>query len=271
MDKIEHRLTQIIKNKQKNDAVGVLYSGGLDSTIIAKILSTYQPLSSINIVCVGFQDSHDVQNALYGAKNLNFQLNIHYLTLDQIMTAIRELKELNIINNPIHLTVAIPLFFGIRLISKKLHVNTIFLGQGADELFGGYKRYSLLFREGKIEEIKKRMKVDLKSLMKEQIKMERGLAEHFGVNLIYPYLDSEIIQYAQFYPVTSHITYTIQGEIIRKTLLRELAKKLGIPDSIVTQQKKAMQYGSGTVKALRKLVKKQGYANIKVWFESQFL
>ena len=80
MDKIEHRLTQIIKDRQKNDSVGVLYSGGIDSTIIAKILSTYQPLSSISIVCVGFKDSHDVQNALYGAKNLNFQLNIHYLT-----------------------------------------------------------------------------------------------------------------------------------------------------------------------------------------------
>ncbi|MFX0084563.1 MAG: asparagine synthase C-terminal domain-containing protein [Candidatus Hodarchaeota archaeon] len=271
MDILERRLKQIISDQNQTNSIGLLYSGGLDSTIIAQVLLSQIPLSSLNIVCVGFRGSHDMENASFGAKKLGFELNRHFLTLDLIKDAIIELRMLNIIDNPVHLAIAIPLFLGMQFLKRRFQTRNIFLGQGADELFGGYKRYSLMYDANKIEDISIAMENDLKSLLDGQISMEKGLADYFGVNLIYPYLDPEIIEYARSYPIRSHIISTKHGEITRKVLLRGLAKKLGLPDSIVTQQKKAIQYGSGTVKALRKIAKNQGYANFREWFDFWFI
>ncbi len=270
MDILERRLKQIISNQNQADSIGLLYSGGLDSSIIAQVLLLQIPLSSLKIACVGFRGSYDMKNAFLGAKKLGFEFNRHFLTLDLIKDAIIELRLLNIIDNPIHLALAIPLFLGIQFLKTTFQTKNIYLGQGADELFGGYKRYSLMYDENRIEDICVAMKKDLKSLLKGQIKMEKGFAEYIGVNLIYPYLDPEIIEYAQSYSIRSHIISIKHGEITRKVLLRELAKKLGLPNSIVTQQKKAIQYGSGTVKALRKIAKSQGYANFNEWFDLWF-
>jgi len=99
--------------------------------------------------------------------------------------------------------------------------------------------------------------------------MEASLAEHLGVNLVYPYLDPKVIKVANSYPIESHIA-SIDGIIIRKVALRSLAEKLGLSETITKQQKKAIQYGSGTVKALRKIIKDQGYSNIHDWFFSWF-
>ena len=143
------------------------------------------------------------------------------------------------------------------------------MGQGADELFCGYKRYSLMYEEDRIDQIKTVMDEDLCSLMENQVKMEICLANNFGVSLVYPYLDPEIIEVAKSFPIKSQIISTQKG-IIRKVLLRKLAKQLGLPDIITKQQKKAIQYGSGTVKSLRKLIKEQGYSNIHDWFYSWY-
>jgi asparagine synthase (glutamine-hydrolysing) len=183
VDIIERRLKQIICNQKHTDSIGLLYSGGLDSTIIAQILLLQIPLSSLNIVCVGFRGSHDMQNASFGAKELGFKLNRYFLTLDSIKKTIRELKQLNIIDNPVHLAIAIPLFSGMQLLAKRYKARNIFLGQGADELFGGYKRYTLLYHANKIEDISIAMKNDLKSLLQSQIRMEKGLANYCGVTL----------------------------------------------------------------------------------------
>ena len=42
---------------------------------------------------------------------------------------------------------------------------------------------------------------------------------------------------------------------LRKRPVRALAKNLGLPDSIVSRPKKAMQYGSGVQKIVTKLLK----------------
>ncbi|MFX0186077.1 MAG: hypothetical protein ACFE95_23585, partial [Candidatus Hodarchaeota archaeon] len=67
-----------------------------------------------------------------------------------------------------------------------------------------------------------------------------------------------------------HIVRNSQGRHIRKVLLRNLAKRIGLPEIITSQQKKAIQYGSGAVKILRKLAKSYGYRNIPDWYHDFF-
>jgi asparagine synthase (glutamine-hydrolysing) len=269
LKRIKKRFEEIICNQKINKPLGLLYSGGLDSTIIAYIMTQCLPFSSLNFVSVGFPESFDMRNASFGAKELRLNHHECFLSIDIIKETIMRLKQLNIIHNPVHLTVAIPIYLGLQMISEKYQTKTIFLGQGADELFCGYKRYSLLYEEKKYEKISSIMAADLKSLIGSQAKMETSLAEHLGVNLVYPYLDPKVIKVANSYPIESHIT-SIDGMIIRKVVLRSLAKSFGLSESITTQQKKAFQYGSGTVKALRKIIKEHGYANIHDWFFSWF-
>ena len=108
------------------------------------------------------------------------------------MEIIQSLKQLNIIHNPVALSIAIPIFLGMQKSANDLHVKTIFLGQGADELFGGYQKYVELYKNKELEETKKSMISDLRSLQNDQIIRERKMAHHFGLDLIYPFLDSKI-------------------------------------------------------------------------------
>ncbi len=267
---------KIIKNQLKkiigeqHNSVGLLYSGGLDSSIIAKIMTTLMRPSSIIAVSVGLRDSYDLNSAAFGARELGISLNTCILTMELVLEAIEILKQMNIIHNPVALTIAIPIFLGMQTLAKNLNVKIVFLGQGADELFGGYQRYVHLYKNEGFETLRKVMTNDLHTLQEDQIIREHKMAQYLGLDLIYPFLDPKIIKRANFYPITTHIIYTSQGEIIRKALLRELAKKLGLSESIADKPKKAIQYGSGTIRLLKKIAKFNNYRSIPDWFQACF-
>lgn len=267
---IEKKLRKIIGEQRKSSSLGLLYSGGLDSSIIAKIMVSLMEPPSIALVSVGLSGSYDIKNATLGSTELGINLHKYLLSKKRIMKAIQSLKQLNIIHNPVALSIAIPIFLGMEKLANDLHIKTIFLGQGADELFGGYRKYVELYKNKGLEETKKTMKNDLRSLQNDQIIRERKMAQHFEVDLIYPFLDSEIIKRAEYYPVTTHIVQTREGEFIRKAVLRKLAQKLNLSKDITEQPKKAIQYGSGTVKLLRIIAKSSNCQNIPEWFQMHF-
>ncbi|MHA1969321.1 MAG: asparagine synthase C-terminal domain-containing protein [Candidatus Hodarchaeales archaeon] len=204
MNRIKKKLEEIICDHQNNAPLGLLYSGGLDSTIIASIMTKCLPFSSFNLVSVGFPESYDIKNASLGAGVLGVNYHKCYLSIEIIRETINSLKHLKVIHNPVHLTIAIPLYLGLQMMSEGCHTRTVFMGQGADELFCGYRRYSLMYEEDKIDQIDTVMSDDLKSLMEKQVKMEVSLANHFRVSLVYPYLDPEIIEVARSFPIESH-------------------------------------------------------------------
>jgi asparagine synthase (glutamine-hydrolysing) len=267
---LENQLKQIISQYHSSYPLGLLYSGGLDSSIIGKIMLSLFPSSSICAVCVGFPQSYDLINAKSKAKELGFKLYTRFLTEELIMDIIKSLQEMKCIHGPSELSIAIPLFLGIQTLAEEFHVQTIFAGQGADELFGGYQKYVKLLNEFGPDIVKKNMETDFKKLKEKQLLMERKISQNFNVNLFYPYLDPSIISFAQSQPVTVHITRNSQRRLIRKALLRNLARNLQLSEAITLQPKKAIQYGSGTVKTLRKLVKSTGYQNIHDWFQDFF-
>ncbi|MFX1285200.1 MAG: asparagine synthase C-terminal domain-containing protein [Promethearchaeota archaeon] len=268
MEIIEKRLKKIIGAHR--NSVGLLYSGGLDSSIIAKIMTILIPPSSIIVVSVGLRDSIDLNNAILGAEILGIDLNICFLTEERVLETTEILKQINIINHPVALSIAIPIFLGMQTLANKLNVKTVLLGQGADELFGGYQRYVQLYEKKGLDAIKKAMTGDLRALQEDQIIREQKMAQFFGLNLIYPFLDPKIIKRANSYPISNHISYTPQEKVIRKVLLRNLGKKLDLPEIIVERPKKAIQYGSGTIKLLKKIAKSNNYRNIADWFQAYF-
>ncbi len=270
MDKLLTYLRKFIANHSTGNYIGLLYSGGIDSSIIAKILVSLWEPSRIAAGSVGLDNSYDLLNAAYGAKKLGLTFMPQILDSQTLSEIILELKEIDFIKTPVHLSVAIPMYLAIKRLKEQFNVSCIFLGQGADELFGGYNRYVLEIERNGYESLQKMMKNDLNSLIYNQLPMEGRIGNKFELKLLYPFLDQNIINYAQSYPATDHIIYSEDGEIVRKALLRKLALNIGLQNSVAKQQKKAIQYSSGTIKILRRYVKQEGFLNIQEWFKNTF-
>jgi asparagine synthase (glutamine-hydrolysing) len=232
-------------------------------------LTVYSP-SSIFGVSVGVSGSYDLKNAIFGAKILGIRLQECLITKNILLETIDELKHMNIIQNINDLSIAIPLFLGMQVLAKNSQIRNVFLGQGADELFGGYQKYIKSLYEKGDDITNKMMLTDYNSLIYHQILTEQRIADKFGLTPVYPFLTPQIVTYAQSQSISSHIVFTSKGNFIRKALLRNLAKRIGLPNKIVNQPKKAIQYGSGTINLLRKVVKSNGYDNIPIWFQEYF-
>ncbi len=266
MNQLKDYLSDFINQNLSIEEVGILYSGGIDSSIIIKILIEEIGIKRIKPVTVGAKESHDVQNALNGARELGFELNVCLLDSSVVNSAIERIFEMNVVSDVGKLAIAIPLFVGLKFLSQK-DVRVVFLGQGADELFGGYKKYAELYRESKEAEVSKMMHNDLLSLVTDQTIMEKQIARLVGITLVYPFLSPTVIKFAQSIPIRKHIIEN-KDQPIRKALLRKLAENLGLSPKIFNQPKKALQYGSGTVKLFRKIAKEAGYSNLPLWFEN---
>jgi len=259
-------LTDFIKQNLHSEEVGVLYSGGIDSSIVLKILIREFGLDKVKVVTVGMKTSYDVQNALNGAKKLGIDLNICFLDSSIINSAINAVLEMNVVSELGKLVIALPLYLGMEYLLNN-NIEQIFLGQGADELFGGYKKYEDLYKESNVEKIKNLMNSDLNFLMTNQQMMEKQIAKNLGLTLVYPFLSPKVIEFAQSIPVNRHIIGN-REQPVRKALLRELASDINLSPSVFNQPKKALQYGSGTIKILRKIAKETGYSNLPLWFEN---
>lgn len=129
--------------------VGAFLSGGLDSSSIVALMSELLA-EPVPVFSIGFQEEafSELQYAREVARH--FQC-IHY---EQVVTpeAIRDLDDLTFLyDEPFADSSAIPTMAVSRLASQ--HVKVVLSGDGGDELFGGYSRYSHDLSEAKIREL----------------------------------------------------------------------------------------------------------------------
>ncbi len=252
------------------ERIGILFSGGLDSSIITKLILDEFTEKKIEIVAVGMKNSYDINNSIQRATELKFSLSCCYLDKDSVRSSIDFLISEKIVKKIGDLSIAVPLQQGMKFLNNSSAPKMVVLGQGADELFGGYNRYSLLYNDSKIKDLEKSMELDLENLIKIQSSMEKKIASIYLMTAIYPFLSPTVIKYAKAIPVSKHLRKTKNGSIIRKHELRQLAMNLNLSESIANQPKKALQYGSGTVRILRKIARDDGCSNLREWFINKY-
>lgn len=234
--------TELLLNKLRNaihpykGRIAVAFSGGLDSSVIAKIASEE---AKVTLYTVGLKGCKDFAASETASVFLGLPLKLIEITEKDVAEAAPLLAQVIANDNRLIVSYELPLWF----VCKNCTERTVFSGQGADELFGGYAKYKKLNGTELIEELK----TDAQDLKENGITLDKAIAAKFGKELVTPFLDNDVFSFASALPLERKIS-----DGANKILLREVARLLDLED-IAARKKRAAQYGSGVAKALRKI------------------
>lgn len=260
-NKLKRRLkNNLIKSVEKRvkglREVGILFSAGIDSTILAKITDVLG-IKTI-LYSVGHENSADLKFAKKTALEMNIPLKIKTVDIKDIknylIPVLDAIEEFNIMK----IGVGMPAYIAAEMAHED-GLKVMLSGQGADELFGGYNRY-LKFYEEKGEFASEDLKEDILNLYHVNLQRDDAVTMANSVELRVPYLDLDIINTAINIPMK----YKINGkeDKLRKCILREVGAEIGVPVEIVNRPKKAAQYGSGIHKMLKKVLKEEEFKTL---------
>ncbi|KZX17580.1 asparagine synthase-related protein [Methanobrevibacter filiformis] len=232
--------------------VGLIFSGGVDSTIIAKILKNLSNIHDfkLTLYTIGTKNSQDLEFSKKVANDLN--LDLKYQIIDEIAIK-NDLEDVLITMekaNIVKIGVGLAIHFATKL-AQNDGVHVVLTGQGADELFGGYHRNLEIFKEG-YDNLSKAIRFDIENMHHVNLERDVAIATNNNVQLRSPFLDKNFIEFALNVPGEYKVKSS--DDNLRKHILREIAIDLDIPEYVVYRPKKAAQYGSGIHKLLSKKI-----------------
>lgn len=139
IDELEDLYTNSVRRHLLSDVpVGLLLSGGLDSSLLLSFMSTLN--NGWKTFTVGFSEAfkdNEIKQAasiskLFNCKHHTVQISRQEF-INSLPTVISSLEE------PVAASSIVPMYFLCKLASESVKVALI--GQGPDELLGGYKRH----------------------------------------------------------------------------------------------------------------------------------
>ena len=222
-----------------SDVKWAAFSGGLDSSIVAKIKSN-DGINGITIITKDFVGT-DLTYSQITAKHIGIPLELKYVEINDMLNAITETIKILKNFNDIEIRNSIVSYLYLSELKEK-NVSKVVTGDGADEIFAGY---NFLIQKDHTE-----IKNELKRMKEIMHFPSQKIAHELGMSIEMPFIDEKIIKLAETLPIDSLINKknkTVFGKwILRKAFENDL------PSSVVWRQKIPMQDGSGTA-ALTKL------------------
>jgi len=246
VSELHTRIIQSIQKTVKDKQIGIAFSGGVDSTLLAKICVDLG--YNVILLTIGFEDSHDVMFSQEISKILGYDHKIEKIKLTNFSKVSKEIKKIIKIDNLSWIENCIA-FYYVSKLAKRYDVKKVITANGIDELFCGYNAYRNAIKSGEpyVMEL-------MESKLENEIKMMKAVnlaASQFGVMLIQPFLSQDFIDFAKKIPLKHKIHDS--DDLLRKHIIRELALKIGVPEISSNKRKKALQYGSLIHKTLMKI------------------
>lgn len=255
----EKRFKELLYDSVKksiDDEVAVAFSGGIDSLLLAYLMKDF---CKTRLYVTGLKQSYDIDAAKTAAEKIGLPLEVLEITEEEIESAIGEiiriLSDLDIKEDTslppkdptsiITISFNMPFYFVAKNCREKLIVS----GQGPDTYLGGFTKHLQLSEK----ELEKELEKNTYDLIHAGSKQHQRIAESFGKSVTLPYLDKELLEFSLKLPVEWKIR---DGK--RKYILVRVAKLFDIPEDLAERTKKSAQYGSGIMKALKKIAKKKG-------------
>jgi asparagine synthase (glutamine-hydrolysing) len=247
-------LASMKKRTQDFDRVGIIFSGGIDSVIIAWLAKKMVP----EVICYtgGVRGSNDILYARQIAKKLDLKLRVNELSQDEVEQMIPEVINTIEDTNAGQIEVAIPVYAAVKLAHED-GINVMFSGQAADELFGGYTWYARVVEKEGYQKLRDHMTQDLLLLYKETLEREDKITMAHSIEMREPFLDMGVIRCS----MEMDLKLNIKGatDNLGKHVHRKLAQKLGIPKNIAYRVKEAAQHGSGMHAIFDMIARKHGF------------
>lgn len=238
--------------------VGILMSGGVDSSLLAKV--THEVASRLGIRLVGYTaglaNSPDLKSARSFAEQLGIPLRIRKLTSSDveklIPKVIRAVEERDF--NQVETSIAL---YAVVEMARKDGIRVLLNGQGPDELWGGYVWYPKLLEEVGYDRLHEQLWEDFSMADVETLERENKVAKTLDVQIRYPYLNLRVIRTAM--SIAPSLKVQSGTDPLGKYVHRELAKKLGVPKAYAERPKEAFQHGAGIHTVLDQIAQKNGF------------
>ncbi len=252
-------LNKVIRNSVQlrlKTGSGIAFSGGIDSTFLAALAKKLDP--TVSLYSIGLPGSHDILQAKKAAKAISMEnsLKTHLMSFEEIETAIPNVIYATESVNPLTIAIGLPLYLLAKTVNED-GKRVLLTGQGADELFGGYKRHEAFLEKGP-ETLEREIFSDLQNLSTINLERDDMVTMANSVELRVPFLDKEVVKIGL--AISSELKVLQKdGVYIRKYILRKAAESL-LPPDLLWKEKKAIQYGTGVQKVLDKLARDSGFS-----------
>jgi asparagine synthase (glutamine-hydrolysing) len=229
-----------------DDGPAVAFSGGVDSALLAATLDT-------TLYAAGFPGSHDLAAARSAARLLDGELRVvelDHATLEALIPAVVAATGRS---NPMDVGIALPLV----AVAERAAVegfDRLALGQGADELFGGYDKVANAPGDPRVEaETVAGARREVVTGLPEQLPRDILALRGAGVEPVTPLLHDRVVRAA----------LAVDGDCLvrngqRKWVFRLAAREV-VPDPLAFRKKKAVQYGSEVARELDRLARRAGF------------
>lgn len=242
------------KRTQDFKEIGIIFSGGIDSVLVAYLAAKMVP----KVVCYtcGVKGSSDIANARQIADRLDLQLKVAELDYDSVEKLIPEVINVIEDTNAGQVEVALPVYGAVRLAHQD-GIKVMLTGQGADELFGGYSWYAKVAEKEGYRKLRRHMIEDLLLLYKETLEREDKITMAHSIELREPFLDPEVIKVA----LGIDLRLNVKGgwDTFGKHVHRRVAQSFGIPKDIAYRIKEAAQHGSGMHDVIDTIASSRGF------------
>jgi asparagine synthase (glutamine-hydrolysing) len=229
----------VLKRLMSDVPVGVLLSGGLDSSLVAALARPH--LGSTKSFAVGLEGAPDLEYARFAARAIGTEhyersYSVHDVRRD-LTTIIYHLESYDVAL----VRSALPCYWVSELAAD--HVKVVLTGEGADEVFAGYAHFKDIKTPGVLHQECARLLLGLHAMNLQRV--DRMTMAH-GLEGRVPFLDVEFVDFAM--NIAPELKLQRRG-VVEKQLLRAGANQL-LPAEIAHRSKLEFADGSGATELL---------------------
>ncbi len=249
-DKIKEQTLRLLKESIKkripDKKLGLLFSGGLDSVLLAKLLKDMNVEFACYTAAVSDASAkgpEDLSYARKAAKELGLELKEIVVGMREFEATLKNVVPIIGDNSVVNAGIASTFWIACKK-AKDDGVKVMLSGLGSEEIFADYERHR------KASDINRECRSGLLGVYERDTYRDYVVAKRNSLDIRVPYLDSKLVGFALSIPGK----YKVKGGM-GKIVLRDIAKDLGISEELAMRRKKATQYGSNADKAIAKLAK----------------
>lgn len=245
MQHVREAIHPVQINAANEARVAVLFSGGLDCTLLARLAHELLPLEqSIDLLNVAFENprihsklgpgespyelcpdritgraSHAELTKVCPRRTWRFvEINVPYSQTLAHRASVMTLMHPH--NTEMDLSISYALYFASRgsgLVRKDQQTTTQYVtpahvllsGLGADELFGGYGRHAIAFARTGYPGLLAELQLDFNRIGQRNLGRDDRVISDSGKEVRFPYLDEDFIAFVLCLPVTSKCDFAV--------------------------------------------------------------